>query len=156
MNEGETFGDRLRKRMKEKGVSMPELGKGLKPRKNGVLEGDLGRAAVYGWLNGNGFPNVIQFAAICRKLDISADVLLFGGISNVRPEVERAAEAVKALTGEERAALFAVINGPALSDAEVENHLPPAPSPVPVGPGGYQKITPIPAPPKPGAKKKES
>ena len=155
MNEGESFGDRLRRRMKEKGVSMPELGKGLKPRKNGVLEGDLGRAAVYGWLNGNGFPNVIQLAAICRKLDISADVLLFGGISNVRPEVERAAEAVKALTDEERSALFAVINGPALSDAHVEQHLPPPPSQVPVGPAGYQKITPIPPLKTTGKKKKE-
>jgi len=131
MSKEETFGDRLRIRMKEKGVTMPALAVGLKPRKNGVLEGDLGRAAVYGWINGNGFPNVIQLAAICRKLDISADYLLFGGISTqVSPQMERAAEAVKELTDEERMALFAAIHATPVSDAEVERHLPaPPPSP---------------------------
>lgn len=110
MSNDETFGDRLRNRMKEKGVTMPALAVGLKPRKNGVLEGDLGRAAVYGWINGNGFPNVIQLAAICKKLDISSDYLLFGGISSaVSPQMERAASAVKELTEEERMALFAAV-----------------------------------------------
>lgn len=113
--------------MKEKGISMPELGKGLKPRKNGVLEGDLGRAAVYGWLNGNGFPNVIQLGEICRKLDISSDYLVFGGIREASPQMARAAQAVKELSDEERLALFAVMQGQATADARVEEFIPPPP-----------------------------
>jgi len=124
MSEQETFGDRLRRRMKEKNITMPELGRGLKPRKNGVLDGDLGRAAVYGWLNGNGFPNVMQLAAICQKLDTSADFLLFGNKVAVSPKVERAAQVMMELSDEERLALFAVIQGPSVSDEQVEQVMP--------------------------------
>lgn len=82
MEKPNTFGARLREAMSAKKMTMPQLGKGLKTRKNGVLEGDLGRAAVFGWINGTGFPNVVQLAAICQKLDISADQLLFGDITH--------------------------------------------------------------------------
>lgn len=100
MNENNTFGARLEARMKELGWSMPRLGKGMKAKKGGVLDGDVGRAAVFGWINGAGFPNVIQLAEICRRLDISADYLLFG-IRVSSAKIEAAKSALRQLSAGE-------------------------------------------------------
>lgn len=78
---GDTFGDRLKARLEERGLPQAGLAKGLKAVKGGHLGEDLQRAAVNGWITGKGFPNVIQLAEICRRLDISADELLFGKAS---------------------------------------------------------------------------
>lgn len=100
MSETNTFGARLEARMKELGWSMPRLGKGLKAKKGGILDGDIGRAAVFGWINGAGFPNVIQLAEICKRLNISADYLLFG-TRVASPRLEAAKSALRLLSQQE-------------------------------------------------------
>jgi transcriptional regulator with XRE-family HTH domain len=127
MSNDETFGKRLKAAMDKAGMTMPELGRGMKPKRNGVLEGDLGRAAVWGWQNGYGFPNAVQLAEICRRLHISADYLLFGSINTTNPQVEHAARVLKDLSTEERQALFAVMYGPAAPNERVGQFIEPAP-----------------------------
>lgn len=101
MSELNTFGARLKARMDELGWSMPRLGKGMKAKKGGILDGDIGRAAVFGWINGAGFPNVIQLAELCKRLDISADYLLFGSRNSTSPMVELAKNTLAQLSQRE-------------------------------------------------------
>ena len=123
MSELNSFGARLEARMKERGWSMPRLGKGLKAKKGGILDGDIGRAAVFGWINGAGFPNVIQLAEICRRLDISADYLIFG-VAAVSPKVEAAKSAIRQLSPEELQELHGLLNSTPVDDATVERRMP--------------------------------
>jgi len=109
------------------GYTMPKLAKGLKAKKGGVLEGDLGRAAINGWLAGSGFPNVIQLAEICRRLDISADALVFGSQAAASPQLERAAQALKDLSEEERAAIRYLLDRPGVGNERVGKFIRPAP-----------------------------
>lgn len=102
---------------------MPRLGKGLKAKKGGILDGDIGRAAVFGWINGAGFPNVIQLAEICRRLDISADYLIFG-VAAVSPKVEAAKSAIRQLSPEELQELHGLLNSTPVDDATVERRMP--------------------------------
>lgn len=88
---------------------MPRMGEGLKAKKGGVLDGDVGRAAVHGWISGVGFPNVIQLAEICKRLDISADYLLFGESAVRNPKLEMARSALDELTATERRQLLQLV-----------------------------------------------
>jgi len=149
MSELNSFGARLEARMKELGWSMPRLGKGLKAKKGGVLDGDIGRAAVFGWINGAGFPNVIQLAEICKRLDISADYLIFGTRLG-SPKVEAAKSALRQLSPEELAELHSMLNSAPVDDATVEKRMPitarpPAPYHEQVRPKDVQRVSPRPA-----------
>lgn len=101
---------------------MPRLGKGLKAKKGGVLDGDIGRAAVFGWINGAGFPNVIQLAEICKRLNISADYLLFG-TRVASPRLEAAKSALRLLSQQELDELHLMQNiTTAASDESTPSH----------------------------------
>lgn len=104
MSKEESFSSRLRARVEELGFVQAKLGIGLKP--NG---GDLGRAAVNGWLSGLTQPSASQLAVICKRLDISADYLLFGNIEMASPRVDWAKSAIDQLSPQERAALLRAI-----------------------------------------------
>lgn len=86
---GDSFGARLARIRKQRGLTQAELGRGLAT--NGE---DAGKQVVYGWEKDQHYPRVDQLMLICAKLGISADFLLFGdeaAASNVRVA---AAEAV--------------------------------------------------------------
>lgn len=69
--ERNTFGHRLMKARKAKGITQAGLGKGM--RADG---GDLGKGSVSHWEINDGSPNVFQLKAICERLGITADYLL--------------------------------------------------------------------------------
>jgi transcriptional regulator with XRE-family HTH domain len=69
-----TFGERLSKARKEKGLTQEGLGKGL------ATDGeDASKSVVLGWEKDRHFPRADQLAMICQRLDCSSDYLLFGG-----------------------------------------------------------------------------
>lgn len=67
------FGQRLADMRKARKLTQAELGRGL-----GTDGTDAGKQVVYGWEKGIYFPKVDQLAAICQRLGVSADWLLFG------------------------------------------------------------------------------
>lgn len=72
------FGDRLRLLRERAKMSQEELGRGLGARKKGDPESDAGKQVVLGWEKNRHFPKADQLAQICKKLNCSADHLLFG------------------------------------------------------------------------------
>lgn len=68
-----TFGARLTAARRLKKLTQEGLGKGL-----GTDGKDASKAVVYGWEKDQHFPRVDQLVLICKKLDASADNLLFG------------------------------------------------------------------------------
>ncbi len=114
-----SFGARLAAIRKERGLTQQELGKGL------ATDGaDASKSVVYGWEKDQHYPRVDQLMLICKKLNCSADYLLFGAAAVVSPKLKAAQDAVKELSDEERLALFTAIQQPALSDQAVEDRIP--------------------------------
>lgn len=86
------FGARLAKARKNKGLSMEALGEGL-----GTDGKDVTKQTVWGWEDGRHFPKTDQLFEICRRLNCSADYLLFGteaALSPAAAELGRELDAV--------------------------------------------------------------
>jgi len=60
---------------------------------------------------------------VCDALEANPYLIMRGDIAN-SPAVKRAADAVRSLTNEERAALWQFMSRPALDDSEVEQRIP--------------------------------
>jgi transcriptional regulator with XRE-family HTH domain len=114
-----TFGQRLAERRKELGMTQAELGKGL-----GTEGVDVGKQVVYGWEKDQHYPRVDQLILICRKLQCSADFLLFGSRVESNPKMAAAQKAINALSDEQRLELFTAIMQPGLGDQDVEAKIP--------------------------------
>lgn len=67
------FGERLAAARIAAGLTQAGLGRGL-----GTDGSDCHKSVVLGWEKGRHFPRVDQLVLICRKLNCSADELLFG------------------------------------------------------------------------------
>ncbi len=124
-----SFGKRLADARKDAGLTQQELGKGLST--DGA---DASKSVVYGWEKDQHYPRVDQLVLICRRLNCSADYLLFGEAAptHLTPKVRAAQKVVGALSDEERLALLAAIQQPALPDSEVERRIPATRQPKPL------------------------
>jgi len=94
-----SFGERLAAARQKKKMTQTELGKGL-----GTDGADAGKQVIYGWEKNQHYPRVDQLMLICKKLDVSADFLLFGEESSSRFLMAEAA--AEKLNADERAALI--------------------------------------------------
>lgn len=112
------FGERLRSARLGRGLTQTELGIGT-----GENGRDAKKQSVVDWEKERHYPKADQLRAICLKLGVSADDLLFGDIKSAAA-VATAESAVMALTEAQRLALIARLNGPAVSDHEVEQKMP--------------------------------
>lgn len=92
-------------------MTQTDLGKGL-----GTGGADVGKQVVYGWEKDHHYPRVDQFTQICRKLECSADYLLFGkDTAAPSAQLVAARKAVGQLSDGERSALFdAIVKKPGL------------------------------------------
>jgi transcriptional regulator with XRE-family HTH domain len=98
-----TFGERLAAARKSKGMSQAELGAGL--AEHGA---DAGKQVVSGWENNRHPPNARQLALICKRLDKSADHLLFG-YEGLSPVAAEAARVIDALEPHDKERLLAIV-----------------------------------------------
>lgn len=94
-----SFGARLTEARKRKGLTQSQLGEGL-----GTDGADCSKAVVYGWEKDQHFPRVDQLALLCRRLDTTADYLLFGQVSagSLLPDVSEVASAISSLPERQR------------------------------------------------------
>ena len=94
-----SFGARLTEARKRKGLTQTQLGEGL-----GTDGADCSKAVVYGWEKDQHFPRVDQLALLCRRLDTTADYLLFGQVSagSLLPDVSEVASAISSLPERQR------------------------------------------------------
>lgn len=115
------FGERLRKARVEAELTQADLAK---------IAGEHGetasKQAVSGWEAERHYPKVNQLRAICINLKISADELVLKDITEGM-KVRQAAEAVKALTPEQRQDLLRMMSAAPADDGRVAEHIDPAP-----------------------------
>lgn len=93
MDKSHTFGGRLAQQRKLKKLTQDQLGQGI-----GTKGKNATKAVVVGWEKDRHFPRVDQLVLICKKLDTSADYLMFGKVeeSKLRPELQ---EIIRAFAG---------------------------------------------------------
>lgn len=101
-----SFGARLTQARKEKGLTQDGLGKGL-----GTDGKDAGKAVVYGWEKDQHYPRVDQLVLICKKLEVTADYLLFGKVeaSSLAPDVLRTIQDLERLPKADRDNLLSLL-----------------------------------------------
>lgn len=101
-----SFGARLTAKRKEKNLTQEGLGKGL-----GTDGKDASKAVVYGWEKDQHFPRTDQLELICKRLNCSADYLLFGkeDAAGLTPEVAAVAEKIDAFPVPERGRVLRLV-----------------------------------------------
>lgn len=107
-----TIGQRIRELRKTRGMTQPVLAKLV-----GIDQSTLSDIE-----RGAGFSAEILMR-LAENLDASAEYIMRGRLS-VSPNLQRAQQAVKTLTPEERIELFSAIQQPGLPDHEVEDRIP--------------------------------
>lgn len=118
------FGERLAETRKLLGMTQSDLGQGL-----GTDGADVGKQVVYGWEKNQHYPRVDQLILICRKLNISADYLLFGDEPPAPSKrVEEVRQAIIDLPPVERrhlrSQLADLLDRPGVPDHVVESKMP--------------------------------
>jgi transcriptional regulator with XRE-family HTH domain len=114
------FGARLKEARVGRGLSGAQLGLGL----GETIGKDASRQTISDWESERHYPSIHQLYRLCIKLGKTADELLFGHKAPDMEKVAQAAQAVQALSAEDRAALQALLSSPGVPDAEVEEKIP--------------------------------
>jgi transcriptional regulator with XRE-family HTH domain len=115
------FGARLKAARIAAGLSQSELAEVA-----GENGGAGSKQTVSGWEAERHYPKANQLRAICIKLNISVDELVFGDVRD-QAKLNQAESAIQALTHEQRMALLAKMLGPAVPDSRVGEFIQPSP-----------------------------
>lgn len=113
------FGARLKAARIAAGLSQTELAEVA-----GENGGPGSKQTVSGWEAERHYPKANQLRAICIKMNISVDELVFGDVRD-QAKLIQAESAIQALTQAQRTELLAKMLGPAASDSRVEEFIPP-------------------------------
>jgi len=101
------WGDRLQAVRQARDMSGEKLGKGIQAKR-----ADASRQTVSDWESERHYPNVWQLAEICRRLDTTADFLLFGredAKAAISPQVVAAVQMLASLQPQDLVVLLALV-----------------------------------------------